>query len=135
MRTGNWFKPGGTKQLCRFYGSVVPGPNSHFFTINDAECDALKAAQVIPPPVSVQQWNYEGLIFGETPPIVSGGGVLSCPPVTVPVYRYYNNAYQAGVKSNPWDSNHRYGTDKIGLDTFATANNWAGEGIVFCAAP
>jgi len=33
------------------------------------------------------------------------------------------------------DSNHRYGTDKIGLDGFATANNWAGEGIVSCAAP
>ena len=133
-RTGNSFKPGGTKQLCRFYGSVVPGPNSHFFTINDAECDALKAAQVIPPPSSVQQWNYEGLIFSETPPIVGGGGVLSCPPATVPVYRYYNNAFRAGVK-NPWDSNHRYGTNKSGLDTFATANSWAGEGIVFCAPP
>lgn len=52
----------------------------------------------------------------------------------MPVYRYYNNALRAGVK-NPWDSNHRYGTDKIGLDAFATANNRAGEGIVFCAAP
>ena len=133
-RTGSSFKPGGTKQLCRFYGSVTPGPNSHFFTINDAECDALKAAQVTPRPVSVQQWNYEGLIFSETPPIVGGGGVLSCPAATVPVYRYYNNAFRAGVK-NPWDSNHRYGTDKTSLDAFATANNWAGEGIVFCAAP
>lgn len=133
-RSGNSFKPGGTKQLCRFFGSIAPGPNSHFFTINDAECNALKAAQVIPAPTSVQQWNYEGLIFSETPPIVSGGGVPSCPSATVPVYRYYNNAFRGGVK-NPWDSNHRYGTDKTGLDTFAAGNSWAGEGIVFCAAP
>ena len=112
---------------------MVPGPNSHFLTIDDAECAALKSAQVIPTPSTVQQWNYEGLIFGETPPIVSGGA-QSCPPGTQPVYRYYNNAFRAGVK-NPWDSNHRYGTNKVALDAFALANDWAGEGIAFCAAP
>lgn len=133
-RTGNAFNAGGTKQLCRFFGSITPGPNSHFFTINDPECNALKAAQVIPTPTSVQQWNYEGLIFSETPAVVSGAGVTSCPSSTVPVYRFYNNAFRAGTK-NPWDSNHRYGTDKASLETFAAANNWAAEGIVFCAAP
>ena len=133
-RTGNSFKSGGTKQLCRFFGSITPGPNSHFFSINDGECNALRAAQATPTPTSVQQWNYEGLIYSETPSVVSATGIASCPSSTVPVYRYYNNAFRAGNK-NPWDSNHRYGTNKASLDTFAAANNWAGEGIVFCAAP
>jgi YVTN family beta-propeller protein len=135
LRTGGWFKPGGTKQLCRFYGSVVPGPNSHFFTIDDSECAALKAAQVVPTPTAIQQWNYEGLAFSETPPLRDGSsGALSCPAGTSPVYRYYNNAFHAGVK-NPWDSNHRYGTDKTALDAYAAANGWSAEGIVFCASP
>ena len=133
LRTGGWFNAGGTKQLCRFYGSVVPGPNSHFFTIDDEECAALKAAQVMPTPTTVQQWNYEGLIFSETPP-TRDGGAPSCPVGTVPVYRYYNNAFHAGVK-NPWDSNHRYGTDKSSLDAYAAANGWSAENIVFCASP
>jgi len=132
-RTGDAFRAGGSKSLCRFFGSIAPGPNSHFFTIDDAECAALKTAQVVPTPATVQQWNYEGLAFSETPPIVDAGA-LSCPASTVPVYRYYNRAFNAGTK-NPWDSNHRYGSDKAGLDSFAALNNWSDEGIVFCATP
>ncbi|MEO7760942.1 MAG: kelch repeat-containing protein, partial [Casimicrobiaceae bacterium] len=32
------FNPGGASQVCRFYGSITPGPNSHFYTIDPAEC-------------------------------------------------------------------------------------------------
>src|SRR5262249_15355856 len=39
------FKPGGPSQVCRFYGSITPGPNSHFYTIDPDECQALKDLQ------------------------------------------------------------------------------------------
>jgi hypothetical protein len=133
VRTGKQFRAGGSKQLCRFYGSVSPGPNSHFFTIADSECEYLRSLQVTPRPTTVQQWNYEGLAFSETPPITDSNGVpVGCPGGTIPVYRYYNNAYRNGIK-NSWASNHRYGTDKFALDAFAGTNNWAAEGIAFCA--
>src|SRR4030095_7118026 len=32
--TGDAFGAGGTAGVCRFYGSVAPGPNSHFYTID-----------------------------------------------------------------------------------------------------
>ena len=35
--------PTGAIDVCRFYGSIVPGPNSHFYTASVAECNALKA--------------------------------------------------------------------------------------------
>ncbi|MET0885358.1 MAG: hypothetical protein ABWX92_02815 [Mycetocola sp.] len=133
VRTGKQFNAGGSKQLCRFYGSVSPGPNSHFFSISDNDCQYLRSLQVTPTPTTAQQWNYEGLAFSETPAITNSSGVpVSCPSGMLPVYRYYNNAYHNGVK-NPWDSNHRYGTDKSSLDAFAATNGWAAEGIAFCA--
>ena len=44
--TGEWFKPGGPTPVCRFYGSVSPGPNSHFYTAIDSECTLLKNLQL-----------------------------------------------------------------------------------------
>jgi hypothetical protein len=133
VRTGKQFKAGGTKPLCRFYGNSVWGPNSHFFTIDDAECATVKGLQITPPPPNVQQWNYEGLAFSATPP--SGtGAARSCASGLLPVYRVYNNAISNGVK-HAWDSNHRYGTDKSALDAFAASNGWTVEGIAFCASP
>src|SRR4029079_7001385 len=82
QRTGASFKAGNSTPLCRFYGSVMPGPNSHFFTIDAAECNALKAAQIVPTPTTIQQWNYEGLTFSETPPVVGADGVAHCPEGT-----------------------------------------------------
>src|SRR5205085_472369 len=60
-RTGRKFMVGGGSLVCRFYGSIAPGPNSHFFTVDATECGALKGAQVTPKPTSTQQWNYEGV--------------------------------------------------------------------------
>src|SRR5258708_5091957 len=44
----------GLVPVCRFYGSVSPGPNSHFFTGDANECAAVKADP---------GWHYEGIAF------------------------------------------------------------------------
>lgn len=130
VRTGHSFKTGGTKKLCRFYGSIAPGPNSHFFTINDEECRWLQSGQIKPTPSDQQQWNFEGFSFRETPPYSAGFAAAPCPLGWIPVYRYYNEGSKRGV-----DSNHRFGTDAVQLNAFASANGWVAEGIAFCAAP
>ncbi len=126
-RTGGGFVAGGAKPLCRFYGSVNPGPNSHFYTIDSAECNALKAAQLTPKPSATQQWNYESDGFKATPP-VSG----QCPVGTVAVFRSYNNAFFGGAK-NAWDSNHRFASRRADVDYLVNRHKWNDEGIQFCA--
>jgi hypothetical protein len=130
FRTSRQFKTGGTSPVCRFYGSVTPGPNSHFFTVDAAECNALRAAQVIPRPTTIQQWNYEGISYSTTPAVVSGG-VRSCPAGTQPLYRAYNNAFPLSGPRNPWDSNHRF-TPVLSDIAAMVAQGWRDEGIVFC---
>lgn len=135
VRTGKTFRAGGSKQLCRFYGSMQPGPNSHFWSIFDRDCLQLRSLQVVPTPTDVQQWNYEGLAFSQTPPITTFDGIaIGCDSGLTPIYRYYNNAFQGGVR-NAWDSNHRYGANKAELESFAQKHGWASEGIAFCAQP
>jgi hypothetical protein len=132
-RTGRVFLTGGTNPVCRFYGSVSPGPNSHFFTVDVNECNALRAAQITPRPTTVQQWNYEGLSYATTPATVGANGVRSCPAGTVPLYRAYNNAFSPSGVKNPWDSNHRF-TPEISDIAAMVAAGWRDEGIVFCTA-
>jgi hypothetical protein len=36
--------PSTAQPVCRFYGSLSPGPNSHFYTADAAECDAVEGA-------------------------------------------------------------------------------------------
>ena len=78
MRTGDDFlayasgsAPPGAINVCRFYGSISPGPNSHFYTAAIAECNALKALQQSTP-VGLKRWNYEGLAFAVTLPAAGG---------------------------------------------------------------
>ena len=132
VRTGETFKAGGTKKLCRFYGSVVPGPNSHFYTISDEECGYLKSLQRMPTPTDVQQWNYEGLVFSEFPQ-QSGDAEAGCMTGTIPVYRAYNNAYPSGEPKNPWDSAHRYTINQADIQQLVTQYGWSDEGIAFCS--
>jgi hypothetical protein len=120
-RTGFTFNAGGDTDLCRFYGSVTPGPNSHFFTANATECAQLRVAQVTPRPTSVKQWNYEGNGFKV---IAVQNGV--CPDDTLPVYRAYNNGFARG-----FDSNHRYTTSANSLKAVVD-QGWTSEGVVFC---
>ena len=113
--------PGTAQQVCRFYGSLNPGPNSHFFTADNAECAALKQLQA-QTPGNLPRWNFEEIAFAVDAPV---NGI--CPAAApVAVYRVYNN------RAAQNDSNHRYTTEQavyqqmIGL-------GWRGEGIVMCA--
>jgi len=123
-RTGLIFYTGGDTAVCRFYGSVLPGPNSHFFTANAQECAWLRSMQLVPTPTDRQQWNYEGLGF--TVVTKPAGG--SCPAGTVEVHRAYNNGFARGV-----DSNHRYSTSRDALNPLVNAAGWVYEGVVFCS--
>jgi hypothetical protein len=133
FRTGRQIQTGGTSLVCRFYGSVTPGPNSHFFTADVNECNSLKAAQITPLPATVQQWNYESLGYATTPPITAAGGARFCPTNSLPVYRAYNNAFPLSGPKNPWDSNHRYTSQPTDIADMI-ALGWRDEGLVYCSA-
>ena len=120
-RTGTSFKSGGNKAVCRFYGSQSPGPNSHFYTVDSAECDFLKQLQAATP-ATQKRWNFESLDFIATPP--ANG---ACAGATVPVYRAYNNGYARGV-----DSNHRISSSLAAIQA-VLARGWSYEGVVMCA--
>ncbi len=124
-RTGNTFKSGGSTPVCRFYGSQSPGPNSHFYTVDSAECQGLKDQQIPmgdPRKLTIKSWNFESLDFVSTPP--TNG---SCLTGTVPVYRAYNNGFARGV-----DSNHRI-TSNLAAIQQVEARGWSNEGVVMCA--
>ena len=122
-RTGQWFNQGGSTAVCRFYGSVSPGPNSHFYTAVQAECDLLKSLQASTP-ATRQRLNFESLDFLTTP-VVAG----SCAAGSAPVYRAYNDGYVLGK-----DGNHRFSTDPNAIAQ-VVARGWINEGVVMCAAP
>jgi photosystem II stability/assembly factor-like uncharacterized protein len=124
VRTGLAFRNGGPQRVCRFYGSLNPGPNSHFYTVVPTECDGLKELQTIIP-VTEKRWNYEGLDFFSAPPI--GVYDRTCPAGTIPVYRSYNNGFARGI-----DSNHRL-TPSLQAIQEVVASGWIDEGIMMCA--
>jgi hypothetical protein len=115
------FKPGGASQVCRFYGSISPGPNSHFYTIDPAECQSLKDIAAVTPDTQ-KRWNFESLDFASTIPTAG-----QCPAGTVPVYRAYNEGFARGI-----DSNHRI-TTSLAAYQAQIAKGWRGEGVVMCA--
>ena len=113
--------PAGTVQVCRFYGSVSPGPNSHFFTADPDECAALRALQTATPPTT-RRWNFEGYAFAVKLPVQ---GI--CPAdAPIAIYRNYNNGFTRNV-----DSNHRF-TTSPGVYQAMAAQGWAAEGVVMC---
>lgn len=120
-RTGLSFKSGGGTPACRFYGSVSPGPNSHFYTVDAAECAALKQLQASTPGTQ-KRWNYESLDF-----LASAATNGACPSGTVAVYRAYNNGSTRGV-----DSNHRITSSQTAIQQ-VVARGWSNEGVVMCA--
>jgi glucose/arabinose dehydrogenase len=122
-RTGNAFKPGGSTPVCRFYGSVSPGPNSHFYTADAAECAFLQQLQATTPSTQ-KRWNFEGLDFASTP--AANGGCLDN---TAPVYRAYNDGFRRGI-----DSNHRITSNAAAIQEVVD-RGWRNEGIVMCAPP
>ncbi len=121
IRTGGSFKSGGSTPVCRFYGSQVPGPNSHFYTSAGPECEGLKQLQAITP-ATQKRWNFESLDFISTSPT---NGI--CPGGTVPVYRAYNNGFARGV-----DTNHRISSAAAAIQD-VVMRGWINEGVVMCA--
>lgn len=121
-RTGHTFKSGGSMSVCRFYGSLVPGPNSHFYTLAGPECNGLMQLQASTPS-SQKRWNFEKLDFVSTP--ASDNGI--CPTGTVPVYRAYNNGFTRGI-----DSNHRISSNLAAIQE-VLSRGWIYEGVVMCA--
>ncbi|MBK9605890.1 MAG: DUF1800 family protein [Betaproteobacteria bacterium] len=120
-RTGFNFSAGGPTPVCRFYGSITPGPNSHFYTALPDECAALKQLQASTP-ATEKRWNFESLDFVTTVP--AGG---ACPAGTIPVYRAYNGGFARGI-----DSNHRITTSQVALQQVVN-RGWSNEGVVMCA--
>jgi len=121
IRTGNSFKSGGSAPVCRFYGSLSPGPNSHFYTVDAGECAYLKRLQASTPSKQ-KRWNFESLDFSSTP--ATNG---TCPSWTVPVYRAYNDGFARGD-----DSNHRISSSPSAIQEVVT-RGWSNEGVVMCA--
>jgi Glycosyl hydrolase family 26/Repeat of unknown function (DUF5648) len=114
--------PVSAQLVCRFYGSLTIGPNSHFYTADADECAQLKQLQATTP-AGVPRWNFEENAFAIDVP-VTGACPASAP---IPVYRAYNNGFAKGI-----DSNHRYTTD-LGTYQQMLAQGWRGEGVVMCA--
>jgi hypothetical protein len=122
IATGYYFDVGGNGSVCRFYGnrSINPatgkpyGPNSHFYTIEPAECAAVKQDP---------GWVFESpRVFALVP--VSAPG--ACPFGSRPIFRVYNN------RALQNDSNHRYTAD-TGVYQQMIAGGWRAEGVVFCS--
>jgi len=120
-RTGFNFSSGGPIAVCRFYGSITPGPNSHFYTALPDECASPKALQATTP-ASQKRWNFESLDFFTAIP--AGG---NCAAGTIPVYRAYNNGFSRGI-----DSNHRISTSQVAIQQVVN-RGWTSEGVVMCA--
>jgi hypothetical protein len=112
----------------RVHGSVDPGPNSHFFTISEAERDKL-IAMAAETPDELPRWNYEGIGMwaGDVTPVGACSLAAGAAGYTVPIYRLYNNGFGRAA-----DSNHRYtGSPTVAGDM--VAQGWLLEGVVFCA--
>jgi len=109
--------------VCRFY---APIHNSHFFTADPIECDALKAQEkqgresALASKQAFVGWQFEQIAFHELP--ASGP---SCPAGTSPVGRTYNN------RAAQNDANYRFTAD--GLQSAAMLAGWVSEGVAFCA--
>ena len=101
--------------VCRFYGALAGGPNSHFFTASASECDLVKRSG---------GWYYEGTGFYIEP--VSADG--ACPSGYLQVLRAYNEGF---VRN---DSNHRFTTSDSTWREMQR-HGWTLEGAVMCALP
>jgi len=123
VRTGHAFKawltdigaPAGVRPVCRFYGTPGLGPNSHFYTIDAAECAAVQHDA---------GWTLEATdVFYAYPP--NGD---ACADGKQPIRRAYNDRFAFN------DSNHRYATDAAAYAE-VVARGWLPEGVVLCAEP
>jgi hypothetical protein len=110
--------------VCRFYGSMQPGPNSHFYSLSTQDCRFLMTLQE-KTPATKPRWNFEAYAFSLMPPLEEHE--QPCMEGFIPVYRAYNNGFQKGE-----DSNHRYVTDRDLLLPLID-EGWSDEGVAFCS--
>lgn len=108
---------GMTSPVCRFYGGVNGGPNSHFFTAVQSECDFVKSG-------GAGGWYYEGIGFYSW----AVDSNQRCPAGWLGV----NRAYNKGFARN--DSNHRFSTSDSTMRDMES-QGWAYEATVMCAPP
>jgi hypothetical protein len=100
---------------CHFYGLPAGGPDSHFYTVDPAECALVRQAG---------GWHDEGTAFYVLP---TDAG-RKCPAGHLEVMRFYN----WGFPYRP--SNHRYTTSDSTAREMAR-HGWLHEGTVMCARP
>ena len=132
IRTGQNFRiwptlaaaASGALAVCRFY---TRGANSHFYTLDPAECQGLKDLEVSQRREAEAQgrmftgWQFEGIAYYAAAPING-----ACTSGTQPIYRAYNN--RAAFN----DSNHRF-MPSVTLYQQMTGNGWIPEGVAMCA--
>jgi len=108
-------KPSPCVPVSRFYGTPGLGPNSHFYTANEAE-----AAGLMKPGTG---WTFEEIAFVAPLPDAT---THECAAGTLPVFRFYNGRFRDN------DSNHRY-TASPDAAARMRAAGWIDEGIAFCS--
>jgi len=98
---------------CRFVGTPGIGPNSHFYTINPAECAFVMGSPY---------WTFEAIAFNAEQPAAN-----DCPAGRSLVYRLYNNGMDG-------QANHRFLTSHSEIADMLQ-QGWTFEGPVFCTPP
>jgi hypothetical protein len=109
------------RAVCRFYGSVSPGPNSHFYTAVPSECAGLKSLQQSAP-ATQPRWNYEGISFWAMGGFASG----NCRATETMVRRFFNGGASRGLTPN-----HRY-VQGTALPAELVKSGWIAEESAFC---
>lgn len=107
--------PPNTVPVCRFYGGLNGGPNSHFYTAVDSECQFVKAG-------GAGAWAYEGTAFFVQPIDAQ----QRCPAGYIGVNRAYNK------RAAQNDSNHRFSTSDSTMRDMED-QGWGYEATVMCA--
>ena len=115
VRTGETIPTGGDVGVCRFYGMPPKGPDSHFLTVDPAECGKVMR--------DYAAWTFENHAFAMTPPV---GG--ACAAGLLPVRRFFNNPTVATKM------NHRLVVSPA-VAAEMSAQGWIDEGVVMCARP
>jgi hypothetical protein len=124
VRTGQSFIVGtpavrDAEPVCRFYGLPAKGLDSHFYSANAGECDAVTRR-------FADAWSLESanVFTVDLPDTVSG----ACPSDTKPVHRLWN------ARS---DSKHRYTTDAAVAAAMVgrgyVPEGYGAQGIAMCA--
>jgi hypothetical protein len=111
--------PPTARDVCRFYGRPEAGLDSHFFSVDAAECSRVQSQ-------FATSWQLETLraFLMELPNLITG----QCPPLTQAVRRYFNQ--------RP-DANHRYviegPANEQMLASDSIAEGYGPDAVVMCA--